>query len=86
MSTTVKRISIFCIISCLVFSLATCFAATQSGEELFVDALEENITADNMWGAVIPLVGIISFVFIFAFAYRIIKKVLKKGSQGKFGM
>lgn len=78
-----KLLAIVCTF-CVVMAMATCFAT--SGEQGFVDAIESEITADNMWGAVTPLVGIIGFIFIFAFAYRIIRKVLKKGSQGKFGM
>ena len=78
-----KLIALICTF-CVVMAMASCFAT--SGEQGFIYALEDEVTADNMWGAVTPLVGIIGFVFVFAFAYRIIRKVLKKGSQGKFGM
>lgn len=57
-----------------------------SGEAGFVNAITEGITADAMWGAVTPVASIIIFVFLFAFAYNIIRRVLKKGSKGKFGM
>lgn len=81
-----KLLSMFLVACMVVMSICACFA---SGEAGFVDALtdsETGITADSMWGAVTPVAKIIVFVFLFAFAYRIIRRVLKKGSNGKFGM
>lgn len=81
----IKRIlAILACVSMLLAMCSICFAT--SGEESFVSALETNITADSLWGAVTPIVGIISFIFIFVFAYRILKKVLKGGSRAKFNM
>lgn len=81
------------IVSCmmLVFAMATCFATSgstpaTSSQSDFISALAEGINADTMWGAVTPVAPIIIFVFLFAFGYRIIKRVTKKGSAGKFGM
>lgn len=82
-----KFLSLLCVVCLLIMSLVTCFAG--SGEQAFVDALTDpdtGISADSMWGAVTPVVKIIVFVFLFAFAYKIIRRVLKKGSGGKFGM
>lgn len=84
---SVKKVISLILSACLVLAFGcTCFAASGDGEQGFVDAINENITADTMWGAVTPVVSIIGFIFVFAFAYRIIRRVLKKGSQGKFGM
>lgn len=79
-----KKLICLALATCLVFSLAVCFAG--SGEEEFVAALEEGINADTMWAAVTPVSSLIIFTFTFAFAYMIIRRVLKKGSHGKFGM
>lgn len=84
---TVKKVVSMILATCLVLAIGcTCFAASGDGEQGFVDAINENINADTMWGAVTPVVSILGFIFVFAFAYRIIKRALKKGSQGKFGM
>lgn len=83
----IKRIIITCMMFCLVFSLAVCNASESGNTQAdFVNDLTTGINADSMWGAVRPVATIIIFVFIFAFGYRIIRRVLKKGSQGKFGM
>lgn len=79
-----KKLCVILATFCLVMAMATCFA---SGEQsAFVDEIAEGITPDNMWGAVAPYAKIILAIFIFAFAYGILRKVLKKGSRGKFGM
>ena len=80
-----KRLFSLLTLAIMVVCAFACVNA-DSGEQEFVDEISTYITADTMWGAVIPVVKIIAFVFTFAFAYRIVKKVLKKGSQGKFGM
>lgn len=79
-----KKLLLFVLALCFVFAL--CCVNADSGEEAFVNEITANITADTMWGSVTPIVPIIAFVFTFAFAYGIIRKVLKKGSRGKFGM
>lgn len=81
-----NALKLFLFVMCLCFVFALCAVNADSGEEAFVGAITENITADTMWGSVTPVVPIIAFVFTFAFAYGIIRKVLKKGSRGKFGM
>ena len=75
----------FCVVLILVVSCISCFAA--SGDQAaFVDAINDGINADSMWGAVAPNAKLIIAVFVFAFAYGMLRRVLKKGSRGKFGM
>ena len=78
---------LFCLMTAcmLLLSFSACFA-TSGDQGQFVDSLAEGINADSMWGAVAPNAKLIIYVFIFAFAYGLLRRVLKKGSKGKFGM
>lgn len=87
MLTNKKRIAVFITCLCLVLSIATCFASSNtSGETAFISAMQEQVNADSLWGALIPLAGFIGFMVVFAFAYRILNKVLKKTPKGKAGI
>lgn len=54
----------------------------------FITALtgSDGITAANLWAAITGAAGLIAMVVLFAFSYRIIKKVVKGVSKGKASM
>lgn len=45
--------------------------------------LAKILTLDNFLGALIPLVGVIGGVLVFAFIYRIVRKLIKGAQKGK---
>lgn len=59
-----------------------------TGMDAFVTALTgtNGITAANLWAAVTAVASIIVIGVLFAFAYRMVKKVLKGISKGKANM
>lgn len=61
---------------------------TETGMQAFVTALtgSNGISADALWGAVTAVAGLIVIGVLFAFGYRMVKKVLKGISKGKQGM
>ena len=48
-----------------------------------VTALESILTTDAMFTNLASLIGVVGGVLIFAFTYRIIKKIIKGASRGK---
>lgn len=58
------------------------------GMDAFITALTgtNGITAANLWAAVTACAGIIVIGVLFAFAYRMVKKVVKGISKGKANM
>ena len=59
-------------------------ATASTGAQGFADAWTTAVTADNMWSSLIPFVGIMTAIFIFAFAFGRFRKTTKAGSRGKF--
>ena len=59
-----------------------------TGMQAFITALTgtDGITAANLWAAVTACAGIIVIGVLFAFAYRMVKKVVKGISKGKANM
>lgn len=59
-----------------------------TGMQAFITALTgaDGITAANLWAAVTAVAGIIVIGVLFAFAYRMVKKVVKGISKGKANM
>lgn len=56
------------------------------GMESMVSALTNattGITSTTLWGEAVHAVPLIVGIFIFAFGYRIVRKVLKGGYKGK---
>lgn len=49
-------------------------------------ATEGGITAANLWTAITAAAGLIAMIVLFAFSYRLIKKVVKGISKGKASM
>lgn len=58
------------------------------GMDAFITALTgtNGITAANLWAAVTAVAGIIVIGVLFAFAYRMVRKVVKGISKGKANM
>lgn len=44
------------------------------------------ITSTALWGEVTNAAPLIITIFVFAFGYKVVRRVLKKGSSGKSGM
>lgn len=60
---------------------------TATGEAGFVNAITQGITLDTLWGSATTIAPIIIFMFIFAFSYGILRKVMTKGAnKRKLGM
>lgn len=57
-----------------------------SGMSNLTTALSSVLTLDNFMGALSALIPVIGGVLIFAFIYRITRKVVKKAPQGKVGI
>lgn len=59
-----------------------------TGMQGFITALTgtNGISAESLWSAVTACASIIVIGVLFAFAYRMVKKVLKGISKGKQGM
>lgn len=59
---------------------------TSTGAVGFASAWEGAVTADNLWTSITPFVGIMTAIFIFAFAFGRFKKTTKSGSKAKFNV
>ena len=51
-----------------------------------VTALQTNLTADAVWGAITPFIPIVVTVSLIALSVYIIRRIIKKASKGKGGM
>lgn len=65
--------------------LATYFG-TATGVAGAANALETNLTADAVWGAITPFIPIVVTVALIALSVTIIRRIVKKASKGKGGM
>ena len=54
----------------------------------FVTALtgEGGISSTTLWSDVTAAVPLIVIIFGFAFGYHVVRKILKRGSNGRFSM
>lgn len=57
-----------------------------SGMASFISALTTGITSDTLWTEIAKAAPFIITIFVVAVGYRIVKKVLNKGSKLKAGM
>lgn len=57
-----------------------------SGVSGAASALESNLTADAVWGAITPFIPIVVTVALIALSVTIIRRIVKKASKGKGGM
>lgn len=62
------------------------FATASTGVEGAVSALETNLTADAVWGAITPFIPIVVTVSLIALSVYIIRRIIKRASKGKGGM
>lgn len=54
--------------------------------EALVTALKTVLTTDAMFANLTALVPVIGGVLLFAFTYRIVRKIISKASRGKAGI
>lgn len=47
---------------------------------------EGAITSSTLWGEVATAAPLIITIFVFAFGYKVLKRVLKSGSKGKLNV
>lgn len=55
----------------------------------FVSALTNSttgLTSSTLWSEVTAAAPLIILIFTFVFGYRVVKKILKKGARGSFGI
>lgn len=64
----------------------TMFGETATGMTGFLDGLTDastGVTSANLWSQIIPAAGTLALVVIFAFGYRVARKIVKGVSKGK---
>lgn len=49
----------------------------------FITALQTNLTSGNLWGELTAAGAFIGLMVVFAFGYRVVRKVIKGTSKGK---
>lgn len=54
-----------------------------SGMSGFITALQTNLTSANLWTELTAAGAFIGLMVVFAFGYRVIRKVIKGTSKGK---
>lgn len=54
--------------------------------EALVTALKQVLTTDAMFANLTSLIPVIGGVLLFAFTYRIVRKIISKASKGKAGI
>lgn len=62
------------------------FASANTGVQGAVTALETNLTADAVWGAITPFIPVVVTVSLIALSVYIIRRIVKRASKGKGGM
>lgn len=50
-----------------------------------VTSLTSGITAESFWANIAPFGALIATLVVFAFGYRVLRKVISKASKGKGG-
>ena len=60
--------------------------SSTTGMTSFISALTTGITSDTLWTEIAKAAPFIITIFVVAVGYRIVKKVLSKGSKLKAGM
>lgn len=58
----------------------------ETGMASFISALTTGITSDTLWTEIAKAAPFIITIFVVAVGYRIVKKVLSKGSKLRAGM
>lgn len=56
-----------------------------TGMANFITALQTNLTSANLWGELAAAGAFIGLMVVFAFGYRVVRRVINKTSKGKGG-
>lgn len=62
------------------------YFGTSTGQAGAVAALESGLTADAIWGAITPFIGVIITVTLVSLGIYFIRRIVKKAGKGKGGM
>lgn len=54
-----------------------------TGMQAFITALQTNLTSANLWGELTAAGAFIGLMVVFAFGYRIIRRLVNGVSKGK---
>lgn len=54
-----------------------------TGMSAFITALQTNLTSANLWGELAAAGAFIGLMVVFAFGYRIVRKLVNGVSKGK---
>lgn len=54
-----------------------------TGMSGFITSLQTNLTSANLWGELTAAAAFIGLMVVFAFGYRVVRKVIKGTSKGK---
>lgn len=55
----------------------------ETGMSAFITALQTNLTSANLWGELAAAGAFIGLMVVFAFGYRIVRKLVNGVSKGK---
>lgn len=81
-----KKLITMALAVCVVMSMAVCFADGATGSAGMVAAITDastGITSANLWTEATNFAPVIVVLFIFAFGYRILRRLLSGGKNGK---
>lgn len=59
---------------------------TATGAAGAAQALQNGLTADAMWGAITPFIGVIVAITLVSLSIYFMRRITKKASKGKGGM
>lgn len=55
----------------------------ETGMQAFITALQTNLTSANLWGELTAAGAFIGLMVVFAFGYRIVRRLVNGVSKGK---
>lgn len=55
----------------------------ETGMQAFITALQTNLTSANLWGELAAAGAFIGLMVVFAFGYRIVRRLVNGVSKGK---
>lgn len=56
---------------------------TTTGMQAFITALQTNLTSANLWTELTGVAGFLGLMVVFAFGYRIVRRLINGVSKGK---
>lgn len=80
-----KKLITMALAVCVVMSMAVCFAdgTGSAGMVAAITDASTGITSANLWTEATNFAPVIVVLFIFAFGYRILRRLLSGGKNGK---